>query len=345
MADKKSDKKPEPVELTASYKVTGILYGQCFDAGKNVLFGAGADSSVYRVDLSAKEPKAEKAWTHHDNYVSSLAWHDGTVISSGYDRRLVWTDAASGKRTRVIEDAHDAWIRDIAITVDGSKLVSVADDMRVKIWDTRTGALIHAMTGHQQETPQGFAIALYAVAISPDGKTIASADRIGDVCLWDIDTGKLLRRFQAPGFYTYDSVKRSRSIGGIRSVTFSPDGTRIALSGIGAVTNVDGFVGPARVEVWDATTVKRVFTVEDNHKAVFNHVAFHPTLPLVVAGGGGDSGGFLGVWNTDTRMLVHKAKPKGHLQRFTVDAEGERLLAAGHDGFQIWKASFGQLLR
>lgn len=344
MADKKtSDKKPQPVELIASCKVAGILYGQCFDAANNVLYGGGADSSVYRVDLNAKEPNAEKSWTHHDNYVSSLAWTDGVVVSSGYDRRLVWTDAASDKTTRVIEDAHDAWIRDVAVTTDGRKLVSVADDMRVKVWDARTGALLHSMEGHQQKTPQGFATALYVVSISADGKMVASGDRIGDVCLWDIDTGKLVRRFQASGFYTYDSVKRSRSIGGIRSVCFSPDGTRIALSGIGAVTNVDGFVGPVRVEVWDTKTAKRVFTVEDNHKAVLNHVAFHPTLPLVVAGGGGDSGGFLGVWNTDTRKLVHKAKPKGHLQRFTIDAEHDRVLAAGHDGFQIWKASFSEL--
>jgi WD40 repeat protein len=334
MADKK--KKPEPVALTATCEHSGILYALCFDADGGMLYGAGADSSVYRVDVNAEKPATEKTWTHHDNYVSSLAWLSGNVISGSYDRRLVWTDAETGKAHRTIENAHDGWIRDVAVTPDGRHLVSVADDMLVKVRNADSGKLLHSLKGHADKTPQGFSTALYSVAVSPNSQTIATADRIGEVCLWNVETGQLLHRLQAPAFYTYDKTKRSRSIGGIRSVAFSPDGTQIAIAGIGAVTNVDGFVGPARVEVWNWQSGKRLFTAEDKHNAVLNHVSFHPTGPLLIAAGGGDSGGILAVWDSEHGKLAHKVKPKGHPQSFVIDPKANRLFAAGHGGFQIW---------
>lgn len=333
MPDKEEQK---PVELTAACEHPGILFAMCFDAQRGKLYGAGTDAAVYRIDVNAEKPVLEKAWTHHDNYVSSMVRLGATIVSAGFDRRLIWTNAESGEAVRTIENAHDGWIRDVAAFPDGSRLASIADDMLVKLWDTESGKLLQTLEGHALQTPQGFATALYTVAVSPDGNTIATADRIGDVYLWNSDSGKLIRRFQAPAFYTYDATKRSRSIGGIRSVCFSPDGSRVAIAGIGAVTNVDGFVGPARVEVWDWNTGQRTLTVQDKHKAVLNHVAFHPTEPTLIAAGGGDSGGILGLWNGSDGKLIHKAKPKGHLQRFELDPEGKRLFAVGHGGFQIW---------
>ena len=113
-----------------------------------------------------------------------------------------------------------------------------------------TGDLVRTFAGHEPKTPEGFATAIYAIAASPDGKYLASGDRIGDVCLFEIETGKLLTRLAAPEFYTYDRQKRDRSIGGIRALRFLPDG-RLAIGGLGPVSNVDGFVGPARFEIWD----------------------------------------------------------------------------------------------
>ncbi|MBC8290610.1 MAG: hypothetical protein H8E37_09860, partial [Planctomycetes bacterium] len=276
MADKDDkDKKPKPIELTASCEAPGILFALCRDSETEVVYGAGTDWSVYRVDSKAIEPKAEKAWTNHENYVSAMVWHDGVIISAGFDRRLVWTTASDGKVVRTVEDAHDGWIRDVVAFPDGSHFVSCGDDMVVQVHDAATGELVKRLEGHAARTPQGFATALYSVAVSPDSKTIASADRIGDICLWSVETGELVRRLKAPAFYTYDSVKRSRSIGGIRRVRFSPDGTQLAVAGIGAVTNVDGFVGPARIEVWDWQSGKRLFASEEKHKAVLNDVVFH----------------------------------------------------------------------
>src|SRR5207244_1453043 len=127
----------------------------------------------------------------------------------------------------------------------GLRLVSVGDDMMVKVWETDSGRLLRTLSGHALCTPQGHVTALYAVAVSPDGKHIASGDRHGIVNIWELETGKLIHGFQVPTLYTYDPRQRKRSIGGIRTVVFSPDGQSLAVGGIGQVGNVDGLAGPA----------------------------------------------------------------------------------------------------
>lgn len=336
MADQKSDAETPLATLAAGCEIPGIMYAVCHHAQSGSLYAAGTDWSVYRVENRPDKPAAVQAWTHHSNEVSGLVCRGDSIISGSYDRRLVWTEAESGEVQRVIENAHDGWIRDIAITPDGSLLLSVGDDLRLMIRNAETGETLHTLSGHAPKSPQGYFNTIYSVAVTPDGRTAATADRIGDVCLWNLDTGKLTGRLKAPAFYTWDGRKRSRSIGGIRSVCFSPDGTRLALAGIGAVTNVDGFVGPARVEVWDWKTAERSLAIEDRHKGILNHVAFHPTRPLLIAAGGGDSGGLLAFWNAESGGLVHKEKPKGHLQRFVIDETAGQIVAVGHTGLQFW---------
>src|SRR5262245_21559792 len=185
---------------------TPLLFASCYDAATGSYYGAGIDFAIWRLDARAETPAAENAkpaatkqWTHHDNFISGLAWLDGTIVSSGYDRRLVWTKAESGEKLREIA-AHDGWIRDLILFAGGQRLATVADDMLVKIWDATTGELIKSFDGHEHRSPEGFATAIYAVAASPDGKYLASGDRIGHVCLWEVETGKLLTRLKAPEF-------------------------------------------------------------------------------------------------------------------------------------------------
>lgn len=323
------------MKLQAAYAQPGTFYAICHDAGAARLYGAGSDATIYTVDLNAEKPQAEKTWTPHDNYISSLVFCDGVLISGAYDRQLVWTTAESGEKLRSVE-AHAGWIRRLALLPAGKQLVSVGDDMLVKLWDAETGQLVRSMDGHAPQTPEGYATALYALAISPDGQTIATGDRIGEVVLWETATGKEIGRLKAPAFYTFDSVKRARAIGGIRTLCFSPDGTRLALGGIGKVTNVDGFVGPCRVEVWNWQQGERQFVGEDSHKAIVNHVAFHPQASLLLGAGGGDSGGILAWWDLENKKPVHKAKPEGHLHQFVLDVENARVCATGYGGFQVW---------
>lgn len=334
----------DPKQATLQHTAeTPLLFASCYDAATGSYYGAGIDAAVYRLDTRAEKPVAERKWKQHDNYISALAWLDGTIFSSGYDRRIVWTRAESGEKVREVI-AHDGWIRDLVLLPSGQQLATVGDDMLVKLWDAATGELIRSFAGHDQKSPEGFATAIYALAASADGQHLASGDRIGHVCLWEVASGKLLARLKAPEFYTYDRRTRDRSIGGIRALTFLPDG-RLVIGGLGPVSNVDGFVGPARFEIWDWQSGKMLQRCQDKHHAILDHLEFLPEQNLMIGGGGGDAGPFLGFWDPAAAPAdgavppVHKAKPKSHIHHFAFDAADERIFAAGFGGFQIWDFS------
>jgi WD40 repeat protein len=327
---------PKAVKLVAAYDAPGALFAVCLDESRHMLFGAGTDGALYAVDLAAEKPAAVKKARLHDNYVSALVLRDGVLISAGFDRQLVWTDVDSGKRLRSVA-AHDGWVRNLVLTPDRKHIVSVGDDMLVKVWDAATGKLLLSLSGHAQRTPEGYLSALYTVAVSPDGRLAASGDRAGFVRVWDLEKGKLITEFRAADLYTFDAVKRARAIGGVRGLAFSTDGSKLAVSGIGPVTNVDGFVGPCRIELWDWRAAKRVALGQDKHQAILNHIMFGPQGTWLTAAGGGDSGGALVFWDGVDSSPLHVAKPKGHLHRFVLDAAEPRLYAAGHGGCQVWE--------
>ncbi len=325
---------PKNARLIASAKTPGILYGIALDEKRRMLYGAGMDGALYSLDLSNPRASAVKKWNLHDNYVSSLILSGDVLISSGYDGTIIWSNVSNGEVIRSVA-AHDGWVRKLAASEGGLLLTSVGDDMKLKIWDGKTGNLVSTWTGHDAKVPEGYLSAMYAVAVSPDAQFAATGDRAGFVRVWDLVVFKQIAAFRAADFYTFDSTKRARAIGGIRGLAFSPDGTKLAISGIGAVTNVDGFVGPCRMELWDWRAGKRIAFAQDKHQAILNHVAFTPDGKWLIAVGGGDGGGAIVFW-TGNETPPHVAKPKGHLQAFALGANS-RLYAVGHGGFQVWQ--------
>ena len=105
--------------------------------------------------------------------------------------------------------------------------------------------------GTQAKTPHHFPSMLFACAFSPDGQYLATGDKVGHIVVWDVATGEPVATLEAPVMYTWDPVQRRHSIGGIRSLAFSPDGNLLAVGGMGKVGNIDHLEGPARVEVFD----------------------------------------------------------------------------------------------
>src|SRR5947207_11801657 len=271
---------PVKAKVKATFAHPGTLYAVAADMNGRVYAG-GDDSVVLVYDLGAAKKEPLARWSKHDNYVSALAYvarpSKPVIVSGSYDHRLIWWDVSNGQAIRSIE-AHADWVRSLAALLDGSRVVSVGDDMLVKVWDADSGQLVRSLGGHAKLTPQGHVTALYAVAVSPDGKHLASGDRIGAVNVWETDTGRLAQTFQVPILYTYDPKQRKRSIGGTRSLAFSPDGNHLAVGGIGEVGNVDGLAGPAHVEVWDWRKPRHRFTAGvQGHKGLVNHLQFHPS--------------------------------------------------------------------
>jgi WD40 repeat protein len=256
-------------------------------------------------------------------------------VSGSYDGRLIWWDIDKRVQVRAVE-AHAKWIRRVVATRDGQTIASVADDMVCRLWDAATGKLVRELRGHQEKTPHHYPSMLYACAFSPDGKFLATGDKVGHIVVWETASGRQLGTMEAPIMYTWDPVQRRHSIGGTRSLAFSPDGNQLAAGGIGKIGNVDHLDGKSQVEVFDWQKGQRTHEfANDKFKGLVEHLQFHPQGDwLLAAGGAGD--GFLIFLDLKDKKVLRQDKVAMHVHDVSLNEPADTLYAAGHGKVLIY---------
>ena len=150
----------------------------------------------------------------------------GQKLASGrYDHTVGIWDIAFGSSVQTLRGHHDR-IQLMMFSPDGQKLASVSGD-RVCIWDLATGSLMQVLEGHTESTS--------SITFSPDGEKLAYVSKDisdifgvgnifgGRVRLWNAVLG--LRKLEHHDHY-------------ITSVTFSPDGQKLALLSCNYITYV-----------------------------------------------------------------------------------------------------------
>lgn len=299
------------------------------------LFLGASDGNVYEVDPLAEKPEF-KPHAGHASFVTGLAIAGDCLISGSYDGKLIWRKLDSGEIVRTVDTAHARWIRKVVASVDGKRVASVADDMVCRVWDAETGNRVHELRGHAERTPNHFPSMLYTCAISPDGRTLATADRVGQICIWDLAGGSELAKLQAPGFYTWDEKQRIHSIGGIRSLAFSPDSSTLVAGGIGRIGNIDHLDGPARVEVFAWQKGEKLHEFSGDGKGLIEHFAFDHEGRWML-GLGGDNGGLLQVYNLAEKKVVRSEKVPMHTHAAALGEASSKLFAAGHGRVVVWE--------
>ena len=127
-----------------------------------------------------------------------------------------------------------------------------------------------------EESPQlratlrGHSDSVSKVAISQDGRTLASACTPGgEVKLWDVVTRSVL------------TTLAHEDEGRVNAIAFSPDGRTLAM----AVGNrISGDRYPGLIVLWDAATGQRLATLTGHTSEVFS-VAFSPDGRMLASGG------------------------------------------------------------
>lgn len=122
---------------------------------------------------------------------------------------------------------HRAFVKDLAFTPDGELLISASDDKTIRVWDWRSGVTVRTIRGQIGPGNQG---KVFAIAVSPDGGTLAAAGYFGpgigetppygDVRLFDLSSGRVTAVLKGHEGAVYD-------------VAFSPDGEFVAAGGQG----------------------------------------------------------------------------------------------------------------
>ncbi len=289
---------------------------------------ASSEGKVFELDASNTTGTA-KPLADHGRYVTCVRLAGDTVISGGYDNRLIWWDLREGRVLRTVDNAHTRVIRQLALSPDGTKLASVADDMVCRLWNVATGQRLLELRGHAEQTPQHFTSMLYCCAFSADGRLLATGDRVGHVVIWDVATGAKTAELEAPTLYTWDGTQRIRSIGGVRAVAFSPNGEHLAIGGVGQIGNVDALQGPSRVEIHDLKTRQRVaeFTGQNG---IVNRLQYHPESQWLLALGGGASGLYL-LYDPARKTMLNQGNVPMHVHDAAFNDDFTTLYAVGHN--------------
>ncbi len=102
---------------------------------------------------------------------------------------------------RIEAGMHTAVINRIGVDAAGRWLVTASADKTARVWDAQTGQLLRVLRPPSGQGDEG---KLFAVALSPDGQTVACGgwtgyewDKSNSIYLFDRATGRLVRRLSA----------------------------------------------------------------------------------------------------------------------------------------------------
>jgi WD40 repeat protein len=200
---------------TASFDKTVRLWEAA--NGKPVRTLAGHQDLVlsvaYRGDgkqlASASSDKTARLWDpangkelfvlKHPNVVDAVAFNPGgdQLATCGHDGVVRFWDVAKGTQIREIKahtTANLTAIYCLAWSKDGKQIATGGLDQSIKLWDAAGAKLIREFKAYKpKEFEQGHREGVFTVALSPDGKFLASAgsDRVAKI--WNVADGKMLR--------------------------------------------------------------------------------------------------------------------------------------------------------
>jgi WD40 repeat protein len=119
--------------------------------------------------------------THGSPITAAAASADGTVATGAADGSVRLWRARDGKPLFTPLHGHTGAISSLAFDRTGALLVSGSTDSTARIWNVRTGTLVHALIGHK--------LAVTSATFSPDGKLVLTSSNDGDARLWSVKSG------------------------------------------------------------------------------------------------------------------------------------------------------------
>ncbi len=205
-----------------------------------------------------------------------------------------------------------------AIATNGSSNLLVSSHhQQIEVWNLQTGQRVRSLPGHHHW--------ITALALSPDGRTLASGSLDGSIYLWDVNRGTL----QASLFARH-----------VTTLAFSPDGSTLASGSRLVPTPAAKTFHP--LQLWNVATGELLtnLTVLEPMTAI----AFSPDGQRLAAGTERTY-----VWDVPTQSRLYTVN-SGDLNTVIFSADGRLLLTGsdgvgGEDGIKMWDANTGKLVR
>jgi WD40 repeat protein len=210
----------------------------------------------------------------HQGTLTRLAVAANGLVATASDDHTarVW-DATTGQQK--LKLLHDHWVRAVAVSPDGTRLVSSSLDDTVRLWDLGNGRQIYRLPGHGELGGNR------VVSFTADGKRFLSFGDDFYLRVWDVRTGKAvlehkIRPAGIPVPDEDDDEARRGKLDFYGEGAFSADGKMfVVLAG-------------GKASVFDVETGKEVrqFATELRNS---DRIAISPDGKLLLAGGWGKS--------------------------------------------------------
>jgi hypothetical protein len=169
--------------------VLGVVFAP---DGKHLLT-CSRDKTAKVWDLSAKE--SVLTFPDHQNAVFGVGVKKDSKagFSAGLDKQVrMWNATGEGKQIRVIGNHSDEILKMVQHPTEPI-MVTTSADKTVKLWNPETAA--------NTKTLSGLTDHVFAAAISPDGKQVAAGGYDGEVRVWNVADGAVVKGFNAsPGY-------------------------------------------------------------------------------------------------------------------------------------------------
>ncbi len=189
------------------------------------------------------------------------------------------------------------------VTPGGTTLIAASEDPNIRLWDFPSGQLQSLFSGHTA--------AVKSLALSPDGRILASGGGDGDptVRLWSIEQEVRLR--------TLSSHSRA-----VLSLAISPNGNILAS---GSEDNT--------IILWDFNTGEKLKTLMGMNSPV-RDLTFSEDGKYLIA-----AGDTLQVWTIPEGKLARTlAKGESYITAVEMTLDGQTLVTASHDRtLKVWR--------
>jgi WD40 repeat protein len=199
----------------------------------------------------------------------------------------------------------------IAFAPDGKTLVSSGDES-IRLWDVASGKEKAPLTRGRSSAK--------AVAVSPDGKLLASGNWDTTVRLWDSANGA-------------EIATLAGHTGPLLTVAFSPDGSLLASGGRDAKWE------KAEVKLWDLRARTELASLPGVADPV-GRLAFSPDGKTVAVG---DIRGRVFLWDVASKQVRQRLKGRTYVSKVIWSHDGKMLILGGND-IQIWDPVRGKLI-
>jgi WD40 repeat protein len=313
-----------PLNLPAAYK-GGMLSSLAFSpAGGTLAIAAGVGAGeaclwdIAAARCTANFPVAYSVAFSPDGKALAATNSDSANADRGTIR--LW-DVATGKPTATLIDHDSQGAYSVAFSPDGT-LLAVADaNGSTYLWDVADKKAFTSvgLRDHSGAT---------AVACSPDSRTMAAGYADGTTILVDVVTKKAIFQVANIDLPKHVTITDPSSTI-VNSVTFSPDGTTLAIG------DVDGTIALVNMD-----TRSVIATLQDPGGKGVKSVAFSPDGAILAAA---DANGSTYLWNVATRKVITTLADPGSkgITSLAFSPNGKILATGDEDGSaNLWYGNF-----